>query len=121
MRDLISRRSVLAGTAGLAAGALTRRATAAEDQSADQMLQELIQENQESSLDSGFDNASRNVRLPKKTLPTLSPSTAQTTEESVAKYEAIVAKGGWPEVPAIADGLRERGGAGAAPAHCGRG
>jgi len=43
MRDLISRRSVLAGTAGLAAGALTRRATAAEDQSADQMLQELIQ------------------------------------------------------------------------------
>jgi len=116
MRDLISRRSVLAGTAGLAAGALTRRATAAEDQSADQMLQELIQENQESSLDSGFDNASRNVRLPKKTLPTLSPSTAQTTEESVAKYEAIVAKGGWPEVPAIADGLRVGAKSAAVPA-----
>ena len=116
MRDLISRRSVLAGTAGLAAGALTRRATAAEDQSADQMLQELIQENQESSLDSGFDNASRNVRLPKKTLPTLSPSTAQTTEESVAKYEAIVAKGGWPEVPAITDGLRVGAKSAAVPA-----
>jgi L,D-transpeptidase YcbB len=106
MRDLISRRKLLAGTAGLAAGALAGRSRAAEDQSADQMLQELIQENQESSLDSGFDNASRNVRLPKKTLPTLSPSTAQTTEESIAKYEAIVAKGGWPEVSAVADGLR---------------
>src|SRR6201995_92057 len=97
MRDPISRRTLLAGTASLAASALMRRASA-EDQSTDQMLQELIQENQESSLDSGFDNASRNVRLPKKTLPTLSPSTAQTTEESIAKYEAIVAKGGWPEV-----------------------
>src|SRR6516225_4101263 len=106
MRDLISRRSVLAGTAGLAAGALTRRATAAEDQSADQMLQELIQENQESSLDSGFDGNSRNVRLPKKTLPTLSPSTAQTTEASIPIYEAIVAKGGWPEVPVITEGAR---------------
>jgi len=106
MRDLISRRKLLAGTAGLAAGVLAGRAHAAEDQSADQMLQELIQENQESSLDSGFDNTSRNVRLPKKTLPTLSPSTAQTTEESIAKYEAIVAKGGWPEVSAVADGLR---------------
>src|SRR6201987_2470051 len=106
MRAFISRRALLAGTAGLAAGALAGRSRAAEDQSADQMLQELIQENQESSLDSGFDNTSRNVRLPKKTLPTLSPSTAQTTEESISKYEVIVAKGGWPEVSAVADGLR---------------
>jgi murein L,D-transpeptidase YcbB/YkuD len=106
---------LLAGTAGLAASALVRRA-AAEDQSTDQMLQELIQENQDSSLDSGFDNASRNVRLPKKTLPTLSPSTAQTTEESIAKYEAIVAKGGWPEVSAVADGLRVGAKSAAVPA-----
>jgi murein L,D-transpeptidase YcbB/YkuD len=70
------------------------------------MLDELIQENQDSSLDSGFDSSSRNVRLPKKTLPTLSPSTAQTTEASISQYEAIVAKGGWPEVPAIAEGAR---------------
>jgi L,D-transpeptidase YcbB len=116
MTDRITRRTLLAGTAGLAAGALASHAMAAEDQSADQMLQELIQENQESTLDSGFDNASRNVKLPKKTLPTLSPSTAQTTEESVAKYEAIVAKGGWPEVPAIADGLRVGARSAAVPA-----
>src|SRR5215470_11110063 len=106
MRDPISRRTLLAGTASLVASALMRRAAAAEDQSTDQMLDELIQENQESSLDSGFDNSSRNVRLPKKTLPTLSPSTAQTTEASIAQYEGIVAKGGWPEVPAIANGAR---------------
>jgi L,D-transpeptidase YcbB len=105
MTSHFSRRNLLAFGAGLAAGAMARRAGAAE-QTPDQMLEELIQENQDSSIDSGFDNSSRNVRLPKKTLPTLSPSTAQTTEESVAKYEAIVAKGGWPEVHAIAQGAR---------------
>ena len=83
-----------------------RVARALLEQTPDQLLDELIQENQGSSLDSGFDNSSRTVRLPKKTLPTLSPSTAQTTEASIAQYEAIVAKGGWPEVPAIANGAR---------------
>ena len=43
------------------------------------MLDELIKENQDCGLGSGFDNASRNVKLPKKSLPTLSPSTAETT------------------------------------------
>src|SRR5690349_5625021 len=105
MTSPVTRRNLLALGAGLAAGAVAGRAGAAE-QTPDQMLEELIEENQDSSIDSGFDNSSRNVRLPKKTLPTLSPSTAQTTEESVAKYEAILAKGGWPEVPAIAQGAR---------------
>jgi L,D-transpeptidase YcbB len=105
MGSAFSRRNVLNLGAGLAADAFARAAHALE-QTLDQMLDELIQENQESSLDSGFDNSSRNVRLPKKTLPTLSPSTAQSTEASIAHYEAIVAKGGWPEVPAIAEGGR---------------
>jgi L,D-transpeptidase YcbB len=116
MRGFISRRTLLAGTASLAAGTLARRSSAAEGQTADQMLQELIQENQDSSLDSGFDNASRKVKLPKKTLPTLSPSTAQTTEESIAKYEAINAAGGWPEVSAVADGLHVGAKSAAVPA-----
>src|SRR5262245_42766247 len=103
MTSPFTRRRLPALGAGLAAGALAGRANAAE-QTADQMLEELIQENQDSSIDSGFDNSSRTVRLPKKTLPTLSPSTAQTTEASISQYEAIVAKGGWPEVPAIAQG-----------------
>src|ERR1700722_14577806 len=105
-----TRRSFLPSAAGVAAGtfvgALARRAQAAEGQTSDQMLDELIKENQENGLGSGFDNASRNVRLPKKSLPTLSPSTAETTQTSVAQYETIVAKGGWPDVPKPADGAR---------------
>src|SRR5579859_6339031 len=95
----VTRRSILTGAAGLAAGALVSAARAAEGQTPDQLLDELIRENQDSGIGSGFDNASRNVRLPKKTLPTLSPSTAETTQASIAQYETIVAKGGWPEVP----------------------
>jgi len=103
----ITRRSFFTTAAtGLAAGALARAARAAEGQTSDQMLDELMRENQENGLGSGFDNSSRNVRLPKKSLPTLSPSTAETTQTSIAQYETIVAKGGWPDVPASADGLR---------------
>jgi L,D-transpeptidase YcbB len=106
MSHSLTRRSFIATAgAGLAAGALARGARAAGDQTPDQMLDELIKENQDSGLGSGFDNASRNVKLPTKSLPTLSPSTAETTEASIAQYEAIIAKGGWPEVPAAA-GLR---------------
>src|SRR3974390_1468917 len=105
MGNRFSRRKFLTATAGLAAGVFARRARA-EDQTPEQMLDELIEENQDSSLDSGFDNASRNVKLPSKSLPTLSPSTAETTEASIAQYEAIVAKGGWPEVSATAEGAR---------------
>jgi murein L,D-transpeptidase YcbB/YkuD len=102
-----TRRSFLTSAAVLAASAITHHAWAAEEeQTPDQMLDELMRENQENGIGSGFDNASRNVRLPKKSLPTLSPSTAETTQTSIAQYETIVAKGGWPEVPASADGLR---------------
>src|SRR5271154_6286337 len=103
-----TRRSFLASVAGLAAGAFTNALAlraAAAGQTPDQMLDELIKENQENGIGSGFDNASRNVRLPKKSLPTLSPSTAETTQTSIAQYETIVAKGGWPNVPASANGL----------------
>jgi murein L,D-transpeptidase YcbB/YkuD len=103
----ITRRSFLTtAAAGFAASALAHAGRAAEGQTSDQMLDELMRENQENGLGSGFDNSSRNVRLPKKSLPTLSPSTAETTQTSIAQYEAIVAKGGWPDVPASADGLR---------------
>jgi L,D-transpeptidase YcbB len=102
----ITRRTFLASAAtGLAAGALAPTAAAEDPQTSDQMLDELMRENQENGIGSGFDNASRNVRLPKKSLPTLSPSTADTTQTSIAQYETIVAKGGWPEVPPAANGL----------------
>ncbi|MGA2055772.1 MAG: L,D-transpeptidase family protein [Bradyrhizobium sp.] len=101
-----TRRSFLASAAGLAASAAAQRVVAADgEQTPDQMLDELMRENQENGVGSGFDNASRNVRLPKKSLPTLSPSTAETTQTSIGQYETIVAKGGWPNVPASANGL----------------
>ena len=103
----ITRRSFLTTAAtGLAAGALAPAARATDGQTSDQMLDELMRQNQENGLGSGFDNSSRNVRLPKKSLPTLSPSTAETTQTSIAQYETIVTKGGWPDIPASADGLR---------------
>src|ERR1700723_2692433 len=101
-----TRRSFLTSAAGLAASAITQRAWAADgEQTPDQMLDELMRENQENGIGSGFDNAWRNVPLRKKSLPTLSPSTAETTQTSVAQYETIVAKGGWPNVPSSANGL----------------
>ena len=111
-----TRRSFLASAAGLAAGVFAQRAVAAEgQQTPDQMLDELMRENQQNDATS-FDNASRNVRLPKKSLPTLSPSTAETTQTSIAHYEGIVAKGGWPNVPASANGLNLGAKAPAVPA-----
>ena len=91
----VSRRSVLAG---LACGAVTTRALA---QSEDP-LQQLIEQNQRGELGQGFDSTSRTIKMPKISLPTLSPSTAETTQAAIAQYQAIVVKGGWPEVPAVA-------------------
>src|ERR1700676_5110176 len=101
----LTRRTFLATAGAALAASVLARGARGEDQTPDQMLNDLIKENQDSGLGSGFDNASRNVKLPKKSLPTLSPSTAETTQTSIAEYETIVAKGGWPEVPP-AEGLR---------------
>ena len=92
----IDRRRVLTGLAGAAASLAASRALA----QGDDPLQQLIQENQRGDLGQGFDSASRTIRMPKSTLPTLSPETAQTTEAQIARYEEIVANGGWPAVPA---------------------
>jgi murein L,D-transpeptidase YcbB/YkuD len=98
----LSRRSFIAAGAAVCVAALGREAAATEPLTSDQTLDELINQNQNSGLGSGFDSVSRNARLPKPTLPTLSPATAETTQAAIAQYQAIVAKGGWPEVPAVA-------------------
>ena len=89
----ISRRSVLAG---LAAGAAASSALA---QQAEDPLQQLIEQNQRGDLGQGFDSASRTIRMPKASLPTLSPANIPTTEAAIARYEQVVAAGGWPQVP----------------------
>src|SRR4051794_3420484 len=87
-RRFLRRAAVAGGT--LAAG----RAFAAEDP----FLQSLIKDNQSAEFGQGFDSASRTILMPKSSLPTLSASTAQATEQAIGKYEAIVARGGWPQV-----------------------
>src|SRR5256714_4768014 len=89
----VSRRGVLTG---LAASAVTTRAFAQSDDP----LQQLIQQNQRETLSESFDSTSRTIAMPKASLPTLSPATMQTTELAIARYEKILAEGGWPMVTA---------------------
>lgn len=90
----MNRRRIVRGLASVVASSVLARTAAAEDQ----ILQALIQ-GQSGEFRQGFDSASRSVRMPKASLPTLSPSTVQTTEQAIGQYEAIVARGGWPSVP----------------------
>jgi murein L,D-transpeptidase YcbB/YkuD len=89
----VSRRAVLTGLAA-SAGAAHAPAQQTEDP-----LQQLIQQNQRGDLGQGFDSASRTIHMPKASLPTLSPANVATTEAAIARYEQIVAVGGWPQVP----------------------
>ena len=98
----VSRRRVLHGLAGAAASLAATRAFAKQ---ADDPLQQLIQQNQRDDLGQGFDSTSRTIKMPKASLPTLSPATAQTTELAIARYEQVAASGGWPMVP-VSDRLR---------------
>lgn len=100
-----TRRNLLFAGTGIAAGMLVRKARA-DQQTPDQALNELIQENQDTSVGSGFDNSLRGVKQPNRTLPTLSPATAQSTQQAIAAYQAIVTKGGWPKVSPIAENLK---------------
>jgi len=88
----VDRRAVLTG---LAAGAVARRANAQDEDP----LQQLIRQNQNSEIGQGFDAASRTIKMPKASLPTLTAENIPTTEAAIARYEQIVGSGGWPQVP----------------------
>jgi murein L,D-transpeptidase YcbB/YkuD len=83
-----------AGVAGL--GLSARRAVAQ-----DATLQALIQQNQRDHFDPDFASAARTIPMPNPSLPTLSPATVQATEAAIGHYEAILARGGWPEVQPV--------------------
>ena len=89
------------GAGAVAAPAILRPARAAEDP----ILQGLIEQNQRKDLGQDFDSASRTIHMPKSSLPTLSPATADTTAQAAGEYEGILARGGWPRVPPV-DRLR---------------
>ncbi|MGH6771139.1 MAG: L,D-transpeptidase family protein [Xanthobacteraceae bacterium] len=89
----LSRRSILAGTASLAASAASAQP--------DTLLQLLIRQNGQADYGHDFDSTSRTILMPKASLPTLSPATVQTSERAIAQYQAIAARGGWPVVPPV--------------------
>jgi L,D-transpeptidase YcbB len=77
----------LAGMATLAAGA---RSALADDRPLDALIGDV----DHGGFGQGFDQASRTVRMPKATIPTLSPGTAEATRRAVEVYDGIVARGG---------------------------
>ncbi len=81
--------------AGLAATGAALRGAAAQDN----LLDTLMEQTQRDQYGQGFDAGSRTVKMPKSSLPTLSPETVATTEQAIGKYETIAAQGGWPNVP----------------------
>jgi murein L,D-transpeptidase YcbB/YkuD len=94
--QLLSRRRFLRSLlVGGAAGAVLARSAAAQDIVLDTLMEQL----QGRNFGQGFDSASRTILMPTATLPTLDPSTAETTETAVGRYASIVARGGWPAVP----------------------
>ena len=88
----VDRRAVLTG---LAAGVVAGHANAQDEDP----LQQLIRQNQNSEIGQGFDAASRTIKMPKASLPTLTAQNIPTTEAAIARYEQIVGSGGWPQVP----------------------
>jgi L,D-transpeptidase YcbB len=93
----LCRRAVLRrliGAASLAAGIKSARAQ-------DRALDALLGDMGRSEFDQGFDQGSRIVRMPKATIPMLSPGTAEATRRAVEAYDGIVARGGWPEVSKV--------------------
>jgi murein L,D-transpeptidase YcbB/YkuD len=86
-------RKLVAAGAALAGTAFVRRAFAEDD-----VLNTLMKQTGK-DFGQGFDSASRTIHMPKASLPTLAASTVETTEQAIARYEDIVARGGWPAVP----------------------
>ena len=94
----LSRRTLLRhlGRGALGAGAAVMASRA---QAQDQTLQLLMEQTRRSDFGQTYDAGIRSVRMPKSSLPTLSPQTVQTTEAAIPRYEQIVAQGGWTMVP----------------------
>lgn len=84
------------GRGALGAGAAL---VASRAQAQDQMLQLLMEQTRRSDFGQSYDSGIRSVKMPKSSLPTLSPATVQTTEAAIPRYEQLAAQGGWPAVP----------------------
>ena len=75
---------------GLVAGAASLAATRAFAQAQDDPLQQLMRQNERGSdFGHSYDSTSRTIHMPKASLPTLSPGTAQTTAPSLYGVAAV--------------------------------
>lgn len=83
-----------AGVAGF--GLFARRAAAQQP-----ILRAYIQQNQPEDFGPSIDFGRRTMPMPNASLPTLSPATAPATERAIGQYEAILARGGWPQVASV--------------------
>jgi len=100
MKPQPHRRAVLrrlAGAAAMMAGGVVARSASAEDST----LDALIGDTQRGEFGQGFDEASRTIHMPKPSEPTVSAATAETTDQAIDRYAAIVGRGGWPHVPSV--------------------
>ena len=88
-----SRRAFLQSAAAFGGAAITSEAFGQ-----DAALQALIDQNQRGEIGQDFDSGSRTIQMPKASLPTLSHATVQHTDQAIREYEAIVARGGWPQI-----------------------
>jgi murein L,D-transpeptidase YcbB/YkuD len=84
------------GRGALGAGAAL---AAGRAEAQDKVLQLLMEQTRRGDFGQTYDSGIRSVKMPKSSLPTLSPATAQTTEAAIPRYEQMVAQGGWPMVP----------------------
>jgi L,D-transpeptidase YcbB len=100
-----SRRTLLGRVVGAVAVTSAAGKALAQQLAQDQPLHTLMGETDRGEFGQSFDQASRTIHMPKATAPTLSAATAETTQQAVATYDAIVARGGWPIVPKV-DELR---------------
>ena len=85
-------------TAAAAGGTAIASQAFGQGMGQDAALQALIDQNQGGESGQDFDSGSRTIQMPKASLPTLSPATVQHTDQAIREYEAIVAKGGWPQI-----------------------
>ena len=96
------RRTVLQGLLGTAAFVAVGAAAARQAKAAPgNPLDALIDDTGGEKFGQSFDDAPRTIRMPSATVPTLSPQTEQFTEQAVGIFDGIVARGGWPQVPAV--------------------
>jgi murein L,D-transpeptidase YcbB/YkuD len=91
-------RRAFLGRLAQAAAAVGGSALASRAFAQDAALQALIEQNASGDFGQNFDSASRTIPMPQSSLPTLSAATVQHTEQAIREYEAIVTRGGWPEV-----------------------